>query len=82
MKNTLRMQWTLAVIMMIVFPLSASAQVPPRFYWKDLVGVQAVPVIYMNMSGNANPLDPSHMVIPEANFDAQVTSARRRSRRS
>ena len=72
MKNKPRMQWALAVIVMIVFPLSASAQVPPRFYWKDLVGVQAVPVIYMDMSGNANPLDPAHMVIPEANFDAQV----------
>ena len=75
MKNTRSLQWAVAVFVMIAFPLTASAQVPPRFYWKSLEGVNAVPVIYMDMSGNANPLDPSHFVIPEASFDAKVAIA-------
>ena len=62
----------LGVLVTIMFPASADAQVPPRFYWKSLIGVNAVPVIYMDMSGNANPLDPAHTVIPEASFTASV----------
>jgi hypothetical protein len=40
----------------------ALAQVPPRFYWKSLAGANAVPVIYQSLSGNANPIDPAHVV--------------------
>ncbi len=72
MKNNRKIQWALAIIALVAFPLCASAQVPPRFYWKSLEGGNAVPVIYMDMSGNANPLDPSHLVIPGSSFDAQV----------
>jgi hypothetical protein len=74
MNNTRILQFSLALVIfaMAAFSTGASAQVPPRFYWKDLVGVNAVPVIFMDMSGNVNPLDPSHTVIPEASFDAQV----------
>ena len=61
----------MAIIMML-FPLSSNAQVPPRFYWKSLIGVNAVPVIYMDISGNANPLDGANFVIPESNINASV----------
>jgi hypothetical protein len=56
-------------------PMLASAQVPPRFYWKSLAGANAVPVIYQNMSGNSNPMDPAHVVSPEAEIDAEVMVA-------
>ena len=49
---------------------TASAQVPPRFYWKSLSGAKAVPLIYMPMNGNANPADPAHVVTPGASFEA------------
>ena len=65
--------------MMIAFmaagAMPSSAQVPPRFYWKSLVGGRAVPVIGMSMSGNANPVDPAYTVSPEASFEATVALA-------
>ena len=53
----------------------ASGQVPPRFYWKGLNGTNAVPVIYMSMSGNSNPVDPAHTVLPGSSFEAEVILA-------
>ena len=50
----------------------ASAQVPPRFYWKSLSGANAVPLIFNSISGNTNPFDPSHLVTPGANVDATL----------
>lgn len=47
----------------------------PRFYWKGLSGTNAVPVIGSSMGGNANPLDPSNMVVPGSLFDASMMSA-------
>jgi len=58
-----------------LLPTLASAQVPPRFYWKSLAGANAVPVIYQSLSGNANPLDPAHVVTANANVDAEVVVA-------
>lgn len=74
MKFSLNIQSTLAavVIFLLVVPLPVSAQAPARFYWKNLVGGSAVPVIYMDMSGNANPLDPAQFVVPESSFEASV----------
>ena len=46
----------------------AIAQAPARFYLKSLTGGKAVPVIGMSASGNANPVDKSHLVVPGANF--------------
>ena len=62
----------LALCITIVWPETASAQVPPRFYWKSLVGGNALPVIYMDMSGNANPMNPADNVIPNSSFTASV----------
>jgi hypothetical protein len=50
----------------------ASAQVPPRFYWKTLSGANAIPLIANSMSGNTNPFDPAHVVTPGANIDATL----------
>jgi hypothetical protein len=53
-------------------PFQASAQVPPRFYWKSLSGAHAVPIIVNSISGNTNPFDPAHLVSPGANLDATL----------
>jgi len=53
----------------------ASAQVPPRFYWKTLSGATAVPLIDNSISGNTNPFDPAHIVSPGANIDATLAIA-------
>ena len=62
----------LAIAFVAAGATPSSSQVPPRFYWKSLIGGRAVPVIGMSMSGNANPIDPAHTVLPEASFEATV----------
>ena len=68
---------SLGKLFLLICTVSLSAQAvagtPARFYWKSLTGTKAVPVIDMNMSGNANLADPSHMVIPNGSFDADIT---------
>ena len=54
---------------------SALAQVPPRFYIDNLSGSNAVPVIFQSMSGNANPIDPAHVVSADADIQAEVAVA-------
>jgi len=49
-----------------------AAQVPARFYWKNLSGVNAVPLIYNSMTGNTNPFDPAHLVSPGADIEANL----------
>ena len=63
---------TVAVIFLLALSQSVSAQVPARFYWKSLVGGSAVPVIYMDASGNSNPMDPANFIIPDSSFEASV----------
>ena len=63
------------VALTIIAPMVALAQVPPRFYWKSLVGANAVPVIFQSLSGNANPIDPAYFVPPSAEIDADVLVA-------
>jgi len=70
--------WSWIVIVAVVGmfgSLSANAQVPPRFYWKTLQGTNAVPVIAMSVSGNSNPLDPSHGFDPSASLSADIAIA-------
>jgi len=45
----------------------------PRFYWKGLMGTNAIPLIGGSMGGNANPLDRSSNVIPGANFESSTS---------
>jgi hypothetical protein len=54
---------------------SAPAQVPARFYWKGLSDANGVPLIVNSMTGNTNPFDPTHLVTPDANFDATLAIA-------
>ena len=60
------------VIALCSLPNFVSAQAPARFYWKTLSGGNAVPLIYMDMSGNSNPMDAAHFVVPESSFEASV----------
>ena len=62
-------------IMAVLSPSPLVAQIPPRFYWKTLSGANAVPVIFQSLSGNANPIDPAHVVLPDSNIDANVLIA-------
>jgi len=55
-----------------LWPLQAWSQVPARFYWKTLSGANAVPLIVNSMSGNTNPFDPAHIVVPGASFDGTL----------
>jgi len=58
-----------------LYPLQSLAQVPARFYWKSLTGANAVPLIYNSLSGNTNPFDPSHTVMPGGNVEATLAIA-------
>jgi len=57
---------------MALWPAPAAAQVPARFYWKNLSGGNGVPVIFNSISGNSNPFDPANTVVPDAEFDATM----------
>jgi hypothetical protein len=63
------------VALTIICPMLMLAQVPPRFYWKSLSGANAVPVIFQSLSGNANPIDPAHVVSPDGDVEANVLVA-------
>jgi len=63
--------WTV-IALVVTWGSVAVAQVPPRFYWKTLTGANAVPLIYMPMTGNANPFDPAYTVSPGGRVDATV----------
>jgi hypothetical protein len=66
---------TAIVALTIIYPMLALAQVPPRFYWKSLAGANAVPMIFQSLSGNANPIDPAHVVSVDADIEANVLVA-------
>ncbi|MEK6248206.1 MAG: transporter [Planctomycetales bacterium] len=68
--------WIVVALFLGMFgSLAANAQVPPRFYWKTLQGTNAVPVIAMSVTGNSNPLDPSHTFDPSASLSADIAIA-------
>jgi hypothetical protein len=56
-------------------PPQALAQVPARFYWKNLDGGNGIPLIFNSISGNSNPFDSGHTVVPGAKFDATMAMA-------
>jgi hypothetical protein len=74
MKKLNRAGWAAAALLALaaLFPLQVLAQVPARFYWKNLSGGNAVPVIFNSISGNSNPFDPANTVVPTAEFDATM----------
>jgi hypothetical protein len=59
----------------VLCPAQSLAQVPARFYWKTLSDADAVPIIFNSLSGNTNPFDPSHTVMPGAKIDASLAIA-------
>jgi hypothetical protein len=67
-----RLVVALLLVVGALFPPQALAQVPGRFYWKGLTGASAVPLIFNSLTGNTNPFDPAHNVIPGASFDATL----------
>ena len=68
--------WIIVAVVLGMFGSTvASAQVPPRFYWKTLQGTNAVPVIALSASGNVNPLDRSLSLDPSASLSADVAIA-------
>jgi hypothetical protein len=66
---------TAILTLVIISPMFALAQIPPRFYWKSLSDANAVPVIFQSLSGNANPMDPAYVVSPNSSVDANVVVA-------
>ena len=61
-----------AALTVLAFPAVSGGQVPARSYWKSLAGSNAVPVFFMMLSGNSNPFDNAHIVVPAGQFDATV----------
>jgi hypothetical protein len=66
--------WWLLALLLAVSALSP-AQVPARSYWDTLTGGNAVMVMFLSVSGNTNPFDPSHTVSPGASVDATLAMA-------
>jgi hypothetical protein len=65
----------ITIVMIVICQKSIYAQGDgPRFYWKGLAGTNAIPMIVSSMSGNANPMDPSHQVMAESNFEASMAT--------
>ena len=75
MIGKIRLWIIVAVVLGMFGSMAANAQVPPRFYWKTLMGMNAVPVILMSTSGNTNPLDPSKKFDPSASVSADIAIA-------
>jgi hypothetical protein len=77
MKTVVWLRLVVATVLAVgvLCPPQAQAQVPARFYWKSLSGANAVPLIVNSISGNTNPFDPAHTVVPGANFDATLAMA-------
>ena len=71
----LRLWIMISAIALMFASTAANAQVPPRFYWKTLMGTSAIPVIAMSTSGNTNPLDRSLWLDPSASLSADVAIA-------
>jgi hypothetical protein len=64
------------LVLSVIRPDTVQAQGDgPRFYWKGLVGTTAIPLTESSIGGNANPLDPTHTVIPGSDFQATMTMA-------
>jgi len=77
-KHNKRIQCKLAVAISTgLFALSNIASaitLPPRFYERNLIGVQAIPILGISFNGNINPFDPtlgdnSDAHIPQAGID-------------
>ena len=77
MKPVARLQMIVAAMLAMgaLCPPQALAQVPARFYWKTLSNANAVPLLVESLSGNTNPFDPAHTVMPGGSVDATLVLA-------
>ena len=74
-RTALRLCSVGALILIAIAPArSAFAQGDgPRAHWKEmLTGTNLVNLTYLNASGNVNPLDPAHTVLPGADFETNI----------
>jgi hypothetical protein len=62
-----------ALALGLLCPPQARAQA--RYYWKSLAGGNVVPLIVESLSGNTNPFDASHYVVPQASFGGTLAMA-------
>lgn len=73
---TTRLLWFVCGLVLVasVPARSAIAQGDgPRTHWKEmLTGTNVISLTYMHASGNANPLDPAHTIVPGADFSADL----------
>jgi hypothetical protein len=60
------------LIIGVLCPPQALAQLPARFYWKSLSNANAVPVIVEVLNSNTNPFDTAHTVSPGSDVDATM----------
>ena len=69
-----RAGWSATALLALaaLFPPQVLAQVPGRFYWKNLSGGNGAAVVFNSISGNTNPFDPSNLVVPGAEIDATM----------
>ena len=75
MKPVAWLRWAAAAMLVLGALFSPRALAQPRFYWKTLSDMNAVPVIFNSMSGNANPFDPAHVVTARGNFSGTLAMA-------
>ena len=70
-------RWVLSLaVIFFALPAAALAQGDgPRIFWHGLAGTNIVNFWYVNASGNASPIDPSHVVRPNVTFDANMAIA-------
>jgi len=74
MKQVAWMPLVVATMLIIgmLCPPQALAQMPARFYWKTLSGANAVPLVVEVLNSNTNPFDFSHTVNAGADVDATL----------
>jgi hypothetical protein len=66
------LRWIPAVLAVLCALLPRAAEAQARYYWKSLDGANVVPVIFEVLSGNANPADPAHTVVPGSTVSGTI----------
>ena len=76
---TTRLLWIVLVLMLVVVMPARSSFAQgdgPRAHWKELLtDTNIFTFTYMHASGNSDPLDPAHTILPGADFSADLALA-------
>jgi hypothetical protein len=75
MRPVAPLRWLPAVLVALCALLPRAADAQARYYWKSLAGANVVPVIFEVLSGNANPADPAHTVVPGSSVSGTIGMA-------